>query len=116
QSVTALYSRTFIVVDALDECQVSDGCRTRFLQELSNIQTKHGTNIFATSRFIPDIVDHFKSNLSLKIRASIDDVARYLDGHIEQLPAVVRQDQQLQEAIKTRISEAVDGMYVFIYI
>jgi ankyrin repeat protein/Cdc6-like AAA superfamily ATPase len=116
QSVIALYSKVFIVVDALDECQVSDGCRTRFLQELSSIQTKHGTNIFATSRFIPDIVDHFKSNLSLKIRASTDDVARYLDGHIDQLPAVVQQDQQLQEAIKTRISEAVDGMYVFIYV
>jgi len=26
QSVAAMYSRVFIVVDALDECQVSDDC------------------------------------------------------------------------------------------
>jgi hypothetical protein len=30
-SVTAIYSRAFIVIDALDECQASDGCRSRFL-------------------------------------------------------------------------------------
>jgi hypothetical protein len=34
QAVTALYSRIFIVVDALDECQISDSCRQRFLSGL----------------------------------------------------------------------------------
>ena len=37
QSVVALYSRVFIIVDALDECQVSDGCRSRFLSEIFNL-------------------------------------------------------------------------------
>lgn len=113
QSVVMMYSRVFIIVDALDECQVSDGCRTKFLSELSNLQTKHGINIFATSRFIPNIVDHFKTNVSLEIRASTDDVARYLEGHIDQLPSFVQQNRQLQEEIKTGISNAVDGMYVY---
>jgi hypothetical protein len=36
-SVTAMYSRAFIVVDALDECQASDGCRSRFLLEIFNL-------------------------------------------------------------------------------
>jgi hypothetical protein len=30
QSVAAMYSRVFVIVDALDECQVSDSCRLRF--------------------------------------------------------------------------------------
>jgi hypothetical protein len=56
-SVTAMYSRVFIVVDALDECQVSDNCRSRFLLEIFNLQVKYSTNIFATSRFIPEITE-----------------------------------------------------------
>ena len=34
QSTAGSYSRVFIIVDALDECQVSDGCRTRLLSEI----------------------------------------------------------------------------------
>jgi Cdc6-like AAA superfamily ATPase len=112
QSVTAMYLRVFIMVDALDECQTSDVCRTRLLSELFNLQTKQGTNILATSRFIPEIVDRFKGTLSLEIRASRKDVERYLEGRMEQLLPFVQQSSQLQEEIKTGISEAVDGMYV----
>ncbi|KAF5227359.1 hypothetical protein FAUST_11836 [Fusarium austroamericanum] len=112
QSVAAMHSRVFIIIDALDECLASDGCRTRFLSELFNLQTRHGTNIFATSRFIPEIMDSFETSLSIEIRASPDDVARYLEGHIEQLPSFVQHDRQLQEEITTGISEAVDGMFL----
>ncbi|KAI6765005.1 hypothetical protein HG531_012104 [Fusarium graminearum] len=112
QSVAAMHSRVFIIIDALDECLASDGCRTRFLSELFNLQTRHGTNIFATSRFIPEIMDRFQTSLSIEIRASPDDVARYLEGHIEQLPSFIQHDRQLQEEITTGISEAVDGMFL----
>ncbi|KAH6986800.1 hypothetical protein EDB80DRAFT_183080 [Ilyonectria destructans] len=114
QSVAAMYSRVFIIVDALDECQASDGCRTRFLLELFKLQTRHGTNIFATSRSIPEIINRFKASLSIEIviRASPNDVARYLQGHTGQLPSFVQQDRQLQEEITTGISEAVDGMFL----
>ncbi|KAH7151404.1 ankyrin repeat-containing domain protein [Fusarium sp. MPI-SDFR-AT-0072] len=110
QSVAAMHSRVFIIVDALDECLASDGCRTRFLSELFNLQIRHGINIFATSRFIPEIMDRFETSLSIEIRASPDDVARYLKGHIEQLPSFVQHDRQLQEEITTGISDAVDGI------
>ncbi|PCD24438.1 hypothetical protein FGRA07_11098 [Fusarium graminearum] len=112
QSVVAMHLRVFIIIDALDECLASDGCRTRFLSELFNLQIRHGTNIFATSRFIPEIMDRFQTSLSIEIRASPDDVARYLEGHIEQLPSFVQHDRQLQEEITTGISEAVDGMFL----
>lgn len=112
QDVAATYSRVFVIVDALDECQASDGCRTRFLSELFNLQARHGINIFATSRFIPEITGHFKTSISLEIRASTDDVTMYLRGHMGQLPSRVQQDPQLQEEIRAGISEAVDGMYV----
>ena len=48
----------------------------------------------------------------LEIRASSEDVERYLEDHMGQLPSFVRRDRSLQEEIKARISEAVDGMCV----
>jgi hypothetical protein len=111
QSVATMCSQVFIVVDALDECQTSDGCRTKFLTEIFNLQAKCGVHLFATSRFILEITEVFKSSTSLEIHATRDDVERYLEGHMQQLPSFVRRNQQLQEEIKTGISEAVDGMY-----
>lgn len=115
-SVAAMYSRVFIVVDALDECQVSDSCRSRLLSEIFNLQAKCGANVFATSRFIPEITDRFKDNITLEIRASSEDVRRYLDGHMFQFPGFVGRNLELQEEIKTAILKAIDGMYVASYI
>jgi Cdc6-like AAA superfamily ATPase len=53
RSVVALYSRVFIIVDALDECQITDDCRTRFLREIFNLQKMCSVNFFTTSRPIP---------------------------------------------------------------
>ncbi|KAF5656484.1 ankyrin repeat-containing protein [Fusarium heterosporum] len=112
QLVVAMHSRVFVIVDALDECLESSGCRTRFLSELFNLQTSHGLNIFATSRPIPEIMDRFKTSLSIEIRASPDDVVRYLESHMGQLPSFVQRDQQLRKEITTGISKAMDGMFL----
>jgi Cdc6-like AAA superfamily ATPase len=111
QSVAAAYSRVFIIVDALDECQVSDGYQQRFLSELFNLQTKCGANLFATSRPILSIEKEFGGNSKLEIRASEEDVRRYLDGHMFRLPGFVVRSHELQEEIKMNIVKAVDGMY-----
>ena len=111
-SVIATYSRTFLVVDALDECSVAEGCRTRSISEIVCLQTTCRASLFVTSRFIPEITEKFKHNVSLEIRASNADVRTYLDGHISQLPAFVRRNPELQEEIKTDIVNAVHGMYV----
>lgn len=110
QSVAVTYSRLFIIVDALDECQVSDGCRSKFLSEILNLQVKAKANIFVTSRFIPDIVEKFERITSLEIRASDEDVRRYLSSHISQLPGFVARNLELQEEITATIIKAVDGM------
>ncbi|KAK9243562.1 hypothetical protein V1506DRAFT_523541 [Lipomyces tetrasporus] len=53
-SVVSNYSRTFVVIDTLDECEVSDIGRRRFLSEIFNLQAKTGASRFATSQFIPE--------------------------------------------------------------
>jgi hypothetical protein len=109
QLVAKMVSRTYIV-DALDECQESNGCRTKFLEELFRLQERSRVNIFATSRFIPEIVDQFKGGIFLEIRASNEDVQRYVECHMEQLPYFVQHNEHLQKEIKTGTSDTVDGM------
>jgi hypothetical protein len=109
-SVAAMYSRVFIVVDALDECQVSDNCRSRFLSEIFNLQVKYCTNIFATSRFIPEITEKFNGSTLLEIRARDEDVRKYLDGCISQSESKFL--KSYHEEIKAGITKVVDGMYV----
>lgn len=106
------YSRTFIIIDALDECQVSNGVRRILLSKIFNLQAKTAVSLFATSRFIPEIEKEFERGLSLEIRASDEDVQRYLDSHMFQLPSFVSNNLDLKEKIKTAIVNAVDGMYV----
>ncbi|KFY31800.1 hypothetical protein V493_00783, partial [Pseudogymnoascus sp. VKM F-4281 (FW-2241)] len=112
QSVAALYSRSFIVVDALDECQTSGGCRTKLLTEIFALQSKSRAGIFSTSRFIPEIEVQFKNGMRLEIQASDHDVQRYLEGHMSELPTCVLRNSELQGEIKTAIVKAVNGMFL----
>lgn len=112
KSVIDLYSKVFIVIDALDECQMADGCRMDFLSEVFHLQETCQLSLFATSRHIPDIEEMFDNSMRLEIRASDTDVERYLDGRLSQLPGYVRNSKDLQNEIKSKIIKAIDGMYV----
>jgi NACHT domain len=117
QSVAAIFSKAFIIIDALDECQTTNGCRTRLLTEIFLAQAKSKVNIFATSRFIPEVTEKFEGSISLEIRASEQDVRRFLDGHMSRLPGFVGRNSELQEEIKTGIVLLVQGMCVpYIYL
>lgn len=112
QSVVDTYSRTFIIVDALDECQAADGCRTRFLSELFRLRENGLVSILVTSRDLPEISSHFEEKCTRReIRATTDDITRYLEGSMESLPSVVQEDKGLQREIVIGIAESVDGMY-----
>jgi hypothetical protein len=111
-SIVADYSKSFIIIDALDECQVANGSRKKLLSEILYLQTKIGISLFATSRFVPEIIKNFEDCISLEILASDEDVQRYVDGHILQLPSFVLRSPDLQEEIKTEIPKTVKGMYV----
>ncbi|KAI9768652.1 MAG: hypothetical protein M1839_003987 [Geoglossum umbratile] len=110
QSVAAIYSRVFIIVDALDECQVTDGCRTTFVSEIFKLQVRTGANILATSRFIREVEKEFEGSESLEIRADDGDVQKYLDRRIAQL--FYSPDPNLGREIKTEISKATAGMFL----
>jgi hypothetical protein len=109
-SVVANYAKTCIVIDALDECQISEGEREVFLSKIFDLQKETKVNIFATSRFNPDIEKHFKKCVSVQISAQEEDVQHYLRGHMSQLPSFVFTKIDLQEEVEAAIVDAVKGM------
>jgi hypothetical protein len=112
RTAAATYERVFIVVDALDECQPSDGSQTAFLTEVFNLRSAAGAslNVFVTSRPGPDIVRMFDKFPSLAIRAKEEDIQQYLRGHMGELLSFVARNKGLQEDIIWRISTAADGV------
>ncbi|UKZ67723.1 uncharacterized protein TrAtP1_008881 [Trichoderma atroviride] len=111
QCVATTYSKVFIVIDALDECQSFNNCGLKLLSYIFNLQTNTTTNFLATSRLIPDIEGQFKTHLKREILATNEDVHTYLDGHMSDLPRCILNRPDIQEKIKTEIASAVDGMF-----
>ncbi|KAF5539776.1 nucleoside phosphorylase domain-containing protein [Fusarium napiforme] len=116
QHVTELYTKVFIIVDALDECQAVDDCRSKLLSEIFRLQGRSMVNLFATSRPIADITKAFRQTPWLEIRATKGDVILYVERHIGTLRPVIKTNPRLQQQIKTGISEAVDGMFLLAHI
>ena len=110
RSVIAMYTKVYIVVDALDECQSHNGCRSEFIFRLFTLQDQTGANLLATSRFITEIVETFHGKPMLEIRASEEDVRGYLSGNISRFPGFVRRDPGLQEQIISGVVRAAEGM------
>ena len=113
-SVVAQSSRTFMIVDALDECSNEGRVRDNLLDAIFRLQDQYSISFLATSRSLPGIVTKFQGKVctSLEIRASDHDVRRYLERHITLLPTFVLRNGPLQESIQREIAQSVDGMLV----
>ncbi|KAM0545617.1 hypothetical protein ACHAPJ_011232 [Fusarium lateritium] len=112
QAVAARYSRVYIVIDALDECETTRGTLTNLLRQILDLQEATSTNIFATSRFEPEIMEMCHQIVRLEIRASDHDVRSYLDDKMSELLPFVHRNPELREEIKARILESVQGMFL----
>ncbi|KAI0907996.1 hypothetical protein F4823DRAFT_625894 [Ustulina deusta] len=111
-SVATTYSRVFIIIDALGECQISDDSqtrlvnRTKFLKEIFNLQDNVVANIFATSRPSKEIPDFFSKCLSLTITATDADILTYLNAKTSDII-----DDEMRDTIRKGVLKAAGGMY-----
>ncbi|KAJ5962647.1 ankyrin [Penicillium viridicatum] len=108
-SVTKLYAKVFVVIDALDECEKSGGCRNVFLSHIFELQRIGHVKVLATARPIPEIVEIFIGK-SLEIRARDNDVREYLRGRISQTGSDLLKGYERE--IENRITEAADGIFL----
>ncbi|KAL6819261.1 hypothetical protein V8C40DRAFT_281571 [Trichoderma camerunense] len=107
------YKTVFFILDAMDECQRSS--LKVLLSYLFQLQSGHDIRIVGTSRPIQVFTNMFPNDndlLLLDIRATPSDVLAYLEGQMHSLSYFVRSNPELQEDIKSGISEAVDGMFL----
>jgi Cdc6-like AAA superfamily ATPase len=110
QSVISPDSRTFIIIDALDECQNHDGCRDSLLSEVFTLQDKTRLNIFATSR-PQEVQAKFSTSIVLEIRATDRDIETYLDGRISLWNTLHKNSlDDIRDMIKTELARIAGGM------
>lgn len=88
-------SKFYIVVDALDECQALHGYQRQLVNEILSLHKIVGASVLATCRRIPDIQAAFHSYPSIEIRASNDDIRRFVDKNVADLPNFVVNSSEL---------------------
>jgi NACHT domain len=110
QGVLSKFLSVLVVIDALDECSNRDGTRTQILSSLRILQAKADLRLLCTSRFIPEVVEHFSLSPSVEVRASPTDVKKYVASQVFRLPKCVQRDAGLQQLVEDTIIDAVDGM------
>ncbi|KAK2666763.1 Nucleoside phosphorylase superfamily [Fusarium oxysporum f. sp. vasinfectum] len=109
-SLTKLFSRVFVLVDALDECRVTDDTRSRFLGGVFELQATSKINILATSRPIAEILGNFENKMSLEIRAADKDIRLFVTCNISYLPSFIR-GNGLGEMVENKIADSATGEY-----
>ncbi|EFY95807.2 ankyrin repeat-containing protein [Metarhizium robertsii ARSEF 23] len=111
QSSTATLSRIFVIVDALDECQTTEGCQMDFISKLFTFKDGVKANIFATSRHIDRIQSKFSRCISLEIKATDEDIRMYLKGQRRRFSPDMVSDE-LQARIESKVIEASADMFL----
>ena len=112
QSSLSGFPQVYIVVDAVDELSVNGRIRQNLLASLGLLQKVHSLNFLVTSRFIPHVTQELHDPPCLIVRASDEDIRRYVRGHISDLANCVLKNSQLQSIIEDSIASAVDGMFL----
>ncbi|KAJ7266745.1 ankyrin repeat domain-containing protein [Mycena rebaudengoi] len=110
-SEVAGYSKVYFVIDALDE--YPEHQRHILLKHLAELMPK--VNLLLTSR--PHITPEmfFPNTSALEIRATEEDICRYLDAQIQnsfRLSKHVQSRPELRQEIENQIIRNVDGMFL----
>lgn len=105
ESEIGKYRKFYIVVDALDECREDGATRAKLVKALRSLTGN--VNLLFTSRNLPSLVREFSGAECLSIRATDEDVERYIASRIELGPRHVK---RLQDTIITTIVESAQGM------
>ena len=102
------FTRVYVVIDALDECQRET--RTQIVSTIGELQVHSHVHLLATTRPLPDILEQFAAASMLEIRASNHDVDLYIRGRMADLPRCIQKSSGLQDRVVKTIVTAVDGM------
>lgn len=108
--VLASLDRTYIVVDALDECSDQYGARTKLIEQLQALQQVAKVHLFYTSRPVPEVVSSIPADAVMRIHTQDDDARLYIVGQYHRMPEFVQKSRELRETITDNIVSVIDGM------
>ncbi|KAJ7576491.1 ankyrin repeat-containing domain protein [Mycena floridula] len=115
QSQIQLYSRVYLVVDALDECSVD--IRDDFTSTIRSLTESGHLSVLITSRDIPTIAQEFTNETRFDVRAHDDDVLSYIRYRIRResrLKTMIKRDATLEPEIVTRVTKKAAGMFLLV--
>jgi hypothetical protein len=107
-------TKTFIVIDALDECHESNN----FLEALFAVLQDTESKLFATTRPSEGVEKRFQSGFFLEISASTEDVGNYVAGRLPEFTVLSDENYDVREELRiclkaeivAKISSAIEGM------
>jgi Cdc6-like AAA superfamily ATPase len=99
-----------IIVDALDECEKR--ARQEFLSAVETLRRRCEVRLLATSRPFPTVQSHptFLGKPTLEVRASDEDLERYIRSRSSELHQVVPKPDLLENLVSSTV-RATRGMY-----
>ncbi|KAJ4106327.1 hypothetical protein NW761_000195 [Fusarium oxysporum] len=113
ESVSGLFSKVFMVVDALDEWRATEHADLYSLPgELLHLQRKLAMNLLATSRPIPLIANQFNNYPSISITAQQQDIYAYVDNFRWPESSCIGKIAGLRGLVKKVLSQIVKGMFL----
>lgn len=110
--VAKSFPRTFLIFDALDECNPQH--QRRSLLPLFHRMAKDGISLFLTSRQYPEDIQHsLQNSAKIELRANGADIASFIEERINENPRVFRLVQQgnLKDRIVSDLTDCAHGMY-----
>ena len=104
-STCALFSTTFIIVDALDEAEKS--CRRKVLNELSRVLESKGVKVLATGRPHIASLESVKFSSTIQVRADIRDLTAFLETKVME---TTLENTELKNKIVDVLSTKANGL------
>jgi len=108
--------RTYVIIDALDECQ-AESDRDELLITVTEMIAMDNVNILVTSRKENDIEEELEDVVEIKVdlaRAKVDsDIAIYVRNRLEKDKQLRKWDRDTKQKIEKVLTERAQGMFAF---
>ncbi|KAL5625825.1 hypothetical protein FOBRF1_000168 [Fusarium oxysporum] len=113
ESVPGLFSKVFMVIDALDKWRAAEHADLYSLPgELLFLHKKLAINLLATSRHLPLIANRFSNYPCLPITAQQQDIDAYVDSFRWPESSCIGRTPGLRDKVKEIMSQLVRGMFL----
>lgn len=111
RKIAKLFSKIYLIIDALDEC----GQSYELLETVYSLLSLGTISFLATSRHMKDLDEFLEGVPQLEICADARDVRKYLNSQIQKRPRLMahtKKNSGLAEEIIDTITIKAQGMYV----